>query len=327
MLGSRAVGRALQRAGARELPKLATPAGAGAGAGAASPPSAFARRKYTPATVDTLDPKLVKMEYAVRGLLVLRAGDHAKRLAAGEAMPFKDLVFCNIGNPQSLGQKPITFFRQVLALCMNPQLLDDPAVVATLPADAVSRARAMLAGSVHGLGAYSHSKGVELVRQHVAEFIKERDGHPSDPESIFLTNGASEGVKTVINMLVRDERDGVMIPIPQYPLYSATVVACGGAQVPYYLQEDLGWGINLQGLSTALADARARGINVRAMAIINPGNPTGQVMTQQNLRDIVQFCHRNSIVLLADEVYQANIYGDRQFVSMKKTLREVGWVG
>jgi alanine transaminase len=262
------------------------------------------------------------MEYAVRGLLVLRAEEHAKRLAMGEKMAFDDLVFCNIGNPQSVGQHPITFFRQVLSLCVNPLLLENDAVVASMPQDVVTRARGLLNGSVHGVGAYSHSKGVGLVREHVSEFIAERDGHQSNPDHIFLTNGASDGVKTVINMLVRGADDGIMIPIPQYPLYSATVTACGGTQVPYYLDEGLDWSISMQNLNNVVTDAKANGTNVRAMAIINPGNPTGQVMTQENLQDIVRFCHSNSIVLMADEVYQANIYGDRPFISMKKTLRE-----
>jgi len=311
----------LQRAAVRASRSLAAQRSVGAAQRATN--ALFSTSSYQAATPDTLDPKLVKMEYAVRGLLVLRAEEHAKRLAAGEKMPFDDLVFCNIGNPQSVGQQPITFFRQVLSLCANPQLLENEAVVSSLPADAVARARALLKGSVHGIGAYSHSKGVGLVRQDVADFIEERDGHAADPEHIFLTNGASDGVKTIINMLIRDANDGIMIPIPQYPLYSATVTACGGTQIPYYLDEGLGWGAHLDTLDQVVADARAGGTNVRAMAVINPGNPTGQVMSQDNLSDIVHFCHRNSIVLMADEVYQANIYGDRPFYSLKKILREV----
>jgi len=72
-------------------------------------------------------------------------------------------------------------------------------------------ARAFLAASAHGVGAYSHSKGVSMVRDDVCDFIERRDGHSADPESIFLTNGASDGVKAGIGMLVRDEKDGIMI--------------------------------------------------------------------------------------------------------------------
>ena len=65
-----------------------------------------------------------------------------------------------------------------------------------------------------------------------------RDGGvPACEDDIFLTNGASEGVKTLLTMLIRNEQDGIMIPIPQYPLYSAAITALGGAQVPYYLDE------------------------------------------------------------------------------------------
>jgi len=96
-------------------------------------------QQYAGAHPDTLNPRLLQMEYAVRGQLVLRAEAHAKALAAGQKMEFEDLVFCNIGNPQSVGQAPITFFRQVQALVMCPSLLEEPAVLAAMPKDAVAR--------------------------------------------------------------------------------------------------------------------------------------------------------------------------------------------
>ena len=101
--------------------------------------SAVANSGYVAVTPATLNPKLVEMEYAVRGRLVARAEEHSKVLKRaaknGEPnpLPFSDLVFCNIGNPQSVGQSPITFFRQVLALCANPQLLQNDTVVKEMP--------------------------------------------------------------------------------------------------------------------------------------------------------------------------------------------------
>ena len=69
--------------------------------------------------------------------------------------------------------------------------------------------------------------------------------------------------------------------------------------------------------------ARDAGINVRGVVVINPGNPTGQVMTKDNLIDIVKFCSKNKMVILADEVYQTNIYMDKPFISLKKILNEL----
>jgi alanine transaminase len=76
------------------------------------------------------------------------------------------------------------------------------------PGDAIQRAKEICA-NVTSLGAYSHSKGIPFIRKNVAEFIEQRDGYPSDPECIFLTDGASDGIKRILNLLIRDENDGV----------------------------------------------------------------------------------------------------------------------
>lgn len=72
-------------------------------------------------SIDTISPLVKKAQYAVRGDIVVRAGQITKELKDGKKFPFEDVVMCNIGNPQSLGQKPITFYRQVLAICDYPQ--------------------------------------------------------------------------------------------------------------------------------------------------------------------------------------------------------------
>jgi len=80
------------------------------------------------------------------------------------------------------------------------------------------------------MGAYtSNSKGYQFVREKVAEFIRKRDGlDKCDADNIYLTNGASEGVRLAFSLLIRDQKDGIMVPIPQYPLYSALITLYGG---------------------------------------------------------------------------------------------------
>ena len=70
---------------------------------------------------------------------------------------------------------------------------------------------------------------------------------------------------------------GVMIPIPQYPIYSATIDALNGQKVGYYLDEEAAWELNMEELERAYQDAVDRGIDVNSLVLINPGNPTGQV--------------------------------------------------
>ena len=72
---------------------------------------------------------------------------------------------------------------------------------------------------------------MRFIREAVAAFIHERDGIPVDPEAIYLTDGASKGVQTALRILISGPQDGVMIPIPQYPLYSATITLYEGKQV------------------------------------------------------------------------------------------------
>jgi len=287
------------------------------------------RRTMAQMTMANINPKVVAAEYAVRGEIVLRAGELQAQLARGDAsLPFKEIVYCNIGNPQSVGQKPITFFRQVLALCVDPDLLEDAIsggkASELYPADAIARAAKIMQGSGgHGLGAYSHSKGLHSVRKTVADFIADRDGHPCDPETIFLTNGASEGVFAALDLLIRSPQDGVMIPIPQYPLYSAALTLKGGAAVSYYLDEANAWGLSVTELERSVTEAKAQGINSRALAVINPGNPTGGVLSLQDMQGVVKFCERENLVLCADEVYQENVYADKPFISFKKVVRDL----
>jgi aspartate/methionine/tyrosine aminotransferase len=109
------------------------------------------------------------------------------------------------------------------------------------PADSIARAKELLHAMGGSVGAYSHSKGIPLIRQRIAEFIQSRDGFPADPESIFLTAGASPGVQTVLQTIIAHHNVGIMIPIPQYPLYTASIALFGGRAVPYYLDEKKDW--------------------------------------------------------------------------------------
>jgi alanine transaminase len=275
-------------------------------------------------TLDQINPNVIKAQYAVRGAIVIKAGElEAKLSEPDHGLPFTEMVYCNIGNPQSLKQDPLTFNRQVMGLALNTHALENKIITDTYPQDVVARAKAFVANAGRGgVGPYTHSKGYSFVRQHIAEFISLRDGVTANPEHIFLGNGASACVSRILNLVVRGSDDGIMIPIPQYPLYSATLALLGAHLVPYYLNEDKAWSFDLEELTSQLALAQEKGISVRGMVVINPGNPTGQVLDRKNMDEIVSFCHTNKLVLMADEVYQENIYGDKPFISFRQVLAE-----
>jgi len=107
-------------------------------------------------------------------------------------------------------------------------------------------------------------------------------------------------------------------------LYSASIALLGGSLVRYELDEAKGWALSVKQLEASVKEARSRGIKVRALVVINPGNPTGQCLAADNIAEILKFCHRERIVVLADEVYQTNIYAKTPFTSFKKALRALG---
>ena len=108
--------------------------------------------------------------------------------------PFPEVIKANIGDCHAMGQVPITFIRQVLALVSYPELLNDP----KFPSDIKERARTILTGCRGGsVGSYTDSPGIEIIRKHVAQYIERRDGGiPCDWQNIILSAG------TVLLLLV-----------------------------------------------------------------------------------------------------------------------------
>jgi hypothetical protein len=208
-----------------------------------------ASSRAPPLVTANLNQAVVQAAYAVRGELVMKADALREKLTsqgAAAGLPFDQIVACNIGNPHELGQQPITFFRQVLALMHYPALLKEPKAKELFAPDAIERAQKYLAEIHGGTGAYTTSQGIRGVRAEVAEFLQRRDGVPANVDDIFLTDGASAGVKMLLNLIVRGKEDGVLTPIPQYPLYSASLTLFGGECVKYFLDESKGWGLTVR---------------------------------------------------------------------------------
>lgn len=116
-----------------------------------------------------------------------------------------------------------------------------------------------------------------------------------------------------------------MIPIPQYPLYTATLAYLNATPIPYYLQETAHWPMSHADLVAGISKARESSTPVKALVIINPGNPTGACLPLEAMKEVIQLCYDEGILLLADEVYQANIFDPetKPFISFKKVLREM----
>nr|XP_013805735.1 PREDICTED: alanine aminotransferase 2-like [Apteryx mantelli mantelli] len=193
---------------------------------------------------------------------------------------------------------------------------------------------------LHAAATCGHLHLVELlVKQYGPEGEATAPGETPAPEGPAQRNGTAGPAapkhlyskkldrSTILKLLVSGEgtsRTGVMIPIPQYPLYSAAIAELSAVQVNYYLDEEHCWALDVGELRRALAEAR-RHCAPRVLCIINPGNPTGQVQSRQCIEDVIKFAFEEKLFLMADEVYQDNIYAEGSaFHSFKKVLFELG---
>ncbi|VDN02184.1 unnamed protein product [Thelazia callipaeda] len=277
-------------------------------------------------TLQTINPNVASMEYAVRGPLVIRALAIEKELEKGAKKPFSSVIKANIGDAHAMGQKPISFIRQVLSCITDPSLITS----SDYPSDVKERAKLLLKGCGGGsIGSYSQSNGIEIIRKHAADYITERDGGiASDPSTIILSSGASESIRNILKLFVNSsnnrKKTGVMIPIPQYPLYSASIVEFDLGLVGYYLDESNNWALNIDELERAYQDSLKK-FDTRVLCVINPGNPTGQVLSRDNVENIIKFSFKHGLFLLADEVYQDNIYEESsKFHSFKAVMTSMG---
>lgn len=152
-------------------------------------------------TLDNINQNVVKAEYAVRGKIVQEAQSLEQKLKEKQSLPFEKIVYCNIGNPQQLTQKPITFLRHVQSIMASPELLDYQDEIVKLGVfkkETFERARSMLVsmnalpgtGNNSSTGAYTHSQGLPFIRENVCKFIEQRDNLKVKLETdrIFLSD-------------------------------------------------------------------------------------------------------------------------------------------
>jgi len=281
--------------------------------------------------IDNINPHVKEAQYAVRGELAIKSEEYRAQLKQGDPptppespLPFDTVISANIGNPQQLDQKPITFFRQVLALLEYPPLLENEQALKDgfgYKQDAIDRARWLLK-EVNSVGAYSASAGVPAIKQSIANFIERRDGFPTDPANVYLSAGASSGVNTLMHVICAKPETGILVPIPQYPLYTATLSLLNARCVPYLLDEAKAWGTDLSVIKESYENALKEGTDVRAIVVINPGNPTGASLSTEDVRAVLEFAAEKNLVVLADEVYQTNVFIGK-FTSFRKVLFEM----
>ena len=269
--------------------------------------------------VSNISQKVAKAEYALQNFYSAQEKRLKDIQHQNQSSLSDSIIMSNHCNPHSYGQNPITFNRQCISAILNPDL----AKAKIYNQDVIKRTEYYLSKLGYPLGAYSEDVGYISVMKNVAKFLEKRDGAVVDHNNIFLTDGVTSGMNMVLRVLVESPNDAFMIPAPQSPLYGALAAVHNAQSVPYYLNEDKGWEVDIDELQRIYDKNKEKGVKVKGIFVCNPGNPTGKVMSKEAIQKIVDFAHRNKVIILADEVLQETIYKDElSFVSLKKIVSE-----
>ena len=209
--------------------------------------------------------KLANVLYDIRGPVL----DEAKRL---EAQGHR-IIKLNIGNPQPFGFET------------PPEILVE--VVRNLPTSQ----------------GYSDSQGLVSARTAIVQHYQERGIDITDVDDVWLGNGVSELIQVALNALL-DEGDEVLIPAPDYPLWTAATSLSGGNPVHYLCDESSGWLPDIEDMRSKITK------RTKAIVIINPNNPTGAVYSPEVLRKIADLAVEHGLIVMADEIYDKILYDD-----------------
>ncbi|MDZ5619357.1 pyridoxal phosphate-dependent aminotransferase [Nocardioides bizhenqiangii] len=165
---------------------------------------------------------------------------------------------------------------------------------------------AILADVMHHLPesqGYSDSQGIYSARTAVAQYYQARGLRETDVEDVFIGNGVSELISMVLQAFV-DDGNEILIPAPDYPLWTGAVTLSGGTPVHYRCDEDNGWMPDLEDIESKITS------NTHALVIINPNNPTGAVYSRQMVEALVDIARRHQLVVFADEIYEKILFDD-----------------
>ena len=163
---------------------------------------------------------------------------------------------------------------------------------------------------------YSDSKGIFAARKAVMHETQKQGVKGVTLDDIYLGNGASELITMATNALL-DNGDELLLPMPDYPLWTAATSLSGGTPVHYLCDEANGWMPNL-------ADIRAKiTLHTKAIVVINPNNPTGVMYSNELLQGIVAIAREHGLVILADEVYDKVLYDDVRHTAVASLSTDV----
>lgn len=163
---------------------------------------------------------------------------------------------------------------------------------------------------------YTHSKGTFPARKAIMQECQRLCIPNIELDDIFLGNGVSELI-VMANQALLNDGDEVLVPTPDYPLWTAAVRLSGGTPIHYICDESKGW-------EPDLADMEAKiTAKTRALVIINPNNPTGAVYSEETLLEIIALARKHQLVLFADEIYSKMLFDDAKHIPAAKLAQDI----
>ena len=163
---------------------------------------------------------------------------------------------------------------------------------------------------------YTDSKGLFAPRKAVVHYTQEKNVKGVAVDDVYLGNGASELIQMSISALLNDG-DEMLIPAPDFPLYTAVVGLSGGLPVHYVCDEQTGWLPDIEDIRSKIT-SRTRGI-----IVCNPNNPTGALYPDEVLLAIIELARQHQLVVFADEIYDKTLYDGNTHTSMASLAEDV----
>ena len=163
---------------------------------------------------------------------------------------------------------------------------------------------------------YSDSKGIFSARKAVVHYTQQQGVPGVTVDDVYLGNGASDLINMAVNALL-SEGDEMLLPAPDYPLWTAVASLSGGRPVHYVCDEANGWLPDIDDMRRKITK------RTKAIVLINPNNPTGALYPDELLREIVELARQHGLVIMADEVYDKVLYEDAKHTAIASLAGDV----
>lgn len=222
--------------------------------------------------------KLKNVKYEIRGKVLEEANKLEKE--------GKEILKLNIGNPASFGLKA----PYELIDCMKDNLENSEG--------------------------YSDSKGLHNARKTIIEYYETKNVYNLTPEDIYIGNGVSELILMSMQGLL-NKNDEILVPMPDYPLWTASINLAGGKAVHYMCDEENEWYPNIEDIKSKITK------KTKGIVIINPNNPTGALYPKEILKQIIKIAKENNLIIFSDEIYDRLIFDDLEHISIASLTNDV----